>query len=216
MFDLPVQFGGVSIGEMTARLGVKIDRKRIDVIKADQSFCDRRLIGSVVLGHADDDPDQTALWEDADHRIEGAFDVKGFRCNSSHIAIGLTLALAEIDVAELAKFSKGSGRLVVGEIEELEKEIELGIRNPPDSETVLLDEKSEWRKMPLDKLFDVAKRPGKQLIAANLKTVGELADYTAGDYRLTDIDGIGEAAATQIEERLMQFWSDNPDIDVPA
>jgi len=38
VLDIPVQFGGVSIGDQTARLGVSIDRKSLNLNAADEAF----------------------------------------------------------------------------------------------------------------------------------------------------------------------------------
>ena len=114
-FNGGVKFGQVSIGHTTARLGVKIDRGVCDVSKADELFCNRRLIGQVVLGNHEDAAGQKKLVE-TDRTVKGVFDVKGFSVNASQIGLGLTFSLADIDISELAHFSAGAGRLLISEI----------------------------------------------------------------------------------------------------
>ena len=46
--------------------------------------------------------------------------------------------------------------------------------------------------------------------AAGIDTVGQLADYSASEKRLTDVAGIGPGKAQAIEDRLLEFWQDNP------
>lgn len=68
-----------------------------------------------------------------------------------------------------------------------------------------------WRETSLDELFDPAKTLRKALAEAGLDTVGQLADYSATEKRLTDIPGIGPGKAQEIEDRMMSFWEDNQD-----
>jgi hypothetical protein len=108
--DLPVSYSGVSIGKQTARMGITVARDELNVIAASETLCNRRLNGRVLLGD-----DEGALFEKS-LEVKGVFDVKGFRCTSDVIGAGLTFQLNDVDVATLAKFSKGSGRLVVDEV----------------------------------------------------------------------------------------------------
>lgn len=65
----------------------------------------------------------------------------------------------------------------------------------------------DWRKEPIS----VLKLPGKieeQLAEKNIKTIGDLADWTKDGYKkLTDVPGIGTGKAEKIEEALTQFWA---------
>lgn len=117
--NIGVDFGGVSFGDKTARLGVTIDREKIELDRADELFCDRRLTGTVILGHTEDDPTQKDLIADAAHTVSGTFDVKGFSCKPSNLTIGLTFGRLEVDPGELSLFAKKSGRLVVTASEEI-------------------------------------------------------------------------------------------------
>lgn len=210
VIDIVVSFGGVSIGEKTARLGVNCDREVLDIDRADEAFCDRRLSGSVVLGHTADAPGQAVLFDDTDHVVRGVFDVKGFRVSSAKIGTGLTFSLNDIDVAELAKFSSGTGRLLVDEIADIPEDEEKAIaQHVPGT----LRSEGPWRDVSLDTLFDPKQVIRKSLAAANINTVGELADYTASDQRLTDIEGIGETKAAAIEDRMVDFFADNPNAE---
>ena len=68
-FNGGVSYGGVSIGETTARLGVKIDRGVVDLLRADDMFCNHRLTGYVVLGRKSDGDGQQTITEDIDHKV---------------------------------------------------------------------------------------------------------------------------------------------------
>lgn len=50
---------------------------------------------------------------------------------------------------------------------------------------------------------------------AGVRTIGALADWNRESNRLTDIPGIGQAKATEIEEVMDQFWADWQKRDVP-
>lgn len=204
--DIPVTFGGVSIGEKTARIGISVHRDWLGLEQADKLFCERRLSGAVALGHADDAAGQAKLWDDADHQISTSFDIKGFRVLSESLGTGLTMNLSEIDISELAKFSKGVGRLAVYEVTDIPQEE----KDRPDHVPGTLKADGPWAAVNLDTLFDPSKRIRKALSDAGLNTVGQLADYSASERRLGDIKGIGEAAAQEIEDRLLDFYADNP------
>lgn len=209
VLDVLVQFGGVSIGQATARLGVRIDRGSIELPQADDCFCGRRLTGEVILGQRDDMPGQTKMF-DADHTVSGVFDVKRIGVDPDTISTGLVFNLADVDIAELAKFSKGAGRLVIFEVSELpddaaeEEHGEEFASAPPST----LRAAGPWRDHPLDAMFAGAIL--KSLKKAGIETVGALADYSASERRLTDIEGIGPGKAANIEERMLGFWSSNP------
>ncbi len=117
--EVAVQFGGLSIGDQTARLGVRIARAFVDVEKADAVFVGKRLEVVVQLGAAD--ADQMKLF-DVELEVVGSVDVKRIGVAPDSISAGLTFNLASIDVATLARFSKGVGRLKVLTVSELPSE----------------------------------------------------------------------------------------------
>jgi len=111
VLDLPVEFGGVSFGDQTARLGVVVSRDRLNLDAADESLCNHRLNGRVAIGGFDDAPGQGTF--EFDSVVEGMFDVKTFGVSSKAISFGLTFGLNDIDRGDLAEFAKTKGRLQV-------------------------------------------------------------------------------------------------------
>jgi hypothetical protein len=206
VLDVPVQFGGVSIGESTARLGVKINRDVLNIVAADEVFCGHRLSGRVLLGQHDDAAGQMKLIEDVDVAVNATFDCKRLGVSAMEYGIGLTFSLSDIDISELARFSKGSGRLTVDTVAELPDDDDDDANDHVPG--TLKASEAEWAKVPLDTLFDGALL--KSLKKAGLNTVGGLSEYTASDRRLTDIEGIGPGKAELIENTMLNFWSDNP------
>ena len=150
VLDIPVEFGGVSIGDATARLGIRIDRSVCNVNTADDVFCGHRLSGSVVLGANGDSAGQKKIVDDLDHQVSGVFDVKRFGANQKQITTGLTFSLADVDIQELAKFSKGSGRLIVNDVSELPEEEsseEEADEDEDDDDRPILS--GDWKASPL-------------------------------------------------------------------
>jgi hypothetical protein len=210
LLKLPVDYGGVSIGQGTARVGLRIAREKCDLVAADAFFVGKRLDVRISLGRRDDSAGQGQMFEH-DYILEGAADVKRIGANVAHITTGLTFSTESIDVETLCRFAKGSGYLEVVGVEELpdaaDEDDEPEFRGTPST----LRATGPWRNVQLDTLFDGGIL--KALKKAGLDTVGALSDFTASDRRLTDIDGIGPGKAGNIEERLMKFWEANPGAD---
>lgn len=118
--NIKVDFGSVSLGDQTARLGLSVERGVLTIDAADEALCGKRLIGTVVCHPVSDDATQTYLVEGFQHKVRGAFDVKGFRVSPNLIAAGLTFQKGSINVEELSNFAKQSGRLIIDKIEQLE------------------------------------------------------------------------------------------------
>lgn len=116
--SIPVEFGGVGVGQGVARIGIKVSRSSLSLDSADELFTNRRLTGVVTL--AKDDPKQGKLIADADHEIHGTFDIKGFRVGAETLAAGLSFSTRDIDLRELGFFAKAKGRVDVEVIDELE------------------------------------------------------------------------------------------------
>ena len=126
--NLLVDFLGVSIGDGTGRVGVKISRNQLSLGKADRTLCGRRLTGKITLVTNGEDVDQALLFEGARQEVNATFDVKRFGVAPDWISCGLTFPLLEIDCRELAAFAKKQGRLIVDEIELIPS------RHPDDDE----------------------------------------------------------------------------------
>lgn len=114
VLDVPVEFGGLSIGDVTARIGVRIDREHMNIVAADECFTGKRL--SVVVSLGSSDPEQRELFKGRTFEVTGSVDVKRLGVTSDQFSAGLTFNLESIDVATIAKFSKGKGRLKVFEV----------------------------------------------------------------------------------------------------
>lgn len=119
-----VEFGNVSVGDSTARLGVKIPREAIPLQEADRIFCGKRLWGTVSLGEPGD-ADQSRLPTMEDNvplSIEDAFDTKQLSVKPNEYSVGLTFNIKSIDIAELCQFAKKSGSVSIVSVKELDHE----------------------------------------------------------------------------------------------
>ena len=209
VLDIPVEFGGVSIGEATARLGIRANRSVLNINSADEVLCGHRLTGRVVLGGEDDEAGQGRLVDDMDHMVSAVFDCKRIGVNPTQISAGLTFNLADVDIKELARFSKGAGRLVVEAVSELPEDADDGDDDISLQAPSTLKVSGPLRDVQLDTLFHGALL--KSLKKGGLTTVGQLADFTASNKRLTDISGIGPEKAEKIQNQMVEFWRQNPE-----
>lgn len=76
-----------------------------------------------------------------------------------------------------------------------------------------------WRDETITSLvhrYGFSEKTADLLDEAGIRTIGSLADWNRERNRLTDIPGIGQAKATEIEEIMDQFWSDQANRDVTA
>lgn len=116
--DLPVDFGGISYGDETARLSCRAARDSISLDDADANLCGKRLELELVAMPAGSLPGQQQL-PDMDEKLKGIADVKRFGVGVDEISFGLTFALSSIDKNQLLEFRKRSGRIVITHVEVL-------------------------------------------------------------------------------------------------
>ncbi|GAB4136632.1 MAG: hypothetical protein Kow0040_22840 [Thermogutta sp.] len=68
----------------------------------------------------------------------------------------------------------------------------------------------DWESTPIERLA-LGPAIDSALHEYGVYTIGLIADWTAADRRLTDINGIGEAEAERIEQALDIFWKERND-----
>lgn len=113
--NIPVSFGGVSVGAEQARIGCKVERNALVLGKADYFLCESRCNVQITVDPeaAGDAPGQQKLpGADEETKLGGTADIKGFNVRSGSIGFGLTFALTEIDAGNLSHFAGKSGRLI--------------------------------------------------------------------------------------------------------
>ena len=213
--EIPVEFGNVNIGDETVKISLKIDREKIDLDQADNVFCGRRLTGSVQKGGYDDGDRQSKLFQ-TDINVQGTFDIHRFGVTPKAFTTGLTFKKGEIEVGEISGLAKGKGRLLIDDCIDIPHNVaEPEDDKPETNQTLPGTFKSDlpWKKVSLDTLFKGGLL--KSLKEAGLDTVGALYEYQQPDKngnvkQLRDIPGLGPQKVTQVEDRMLEFWRDNP------
>jgi hypothetical protein len=120
--EVAVTFKGVSVGKGTGRISFSVDRNNMDIEKAEQFFCGRRLTGFLVaVRPKDEDPDQQVMFDES-HKLEGSFDLKQFACKPQEFTSSASFVLSEITFADLEFFSNRCGQLRVVSNDELDHE----------------------------------------------------------------------------------------------
>jgi hypothetical protein len=235
VLELPVDFSQVSIGDGTARVGVKVSRDKLKIRVADKQVCGRRLIGQIRVCPKDEDSKQTQMFDDKHHQLSGAFDVKSITITPKALSFGLTFALEGLEISELAHFAKKAGKLVVNEVQAIpekskgdggdsgdETEDDAGDEGEGDSDdSAPVDETTNdtdpdgWRKLPIAMLKLKSTRHQNAFTAAckkkRLKTLGGLAEFIAKNSTWWDKDlGIGPVCAEEYRDADLEFWKTHP------
>lgn len=66
----------------------------------------------------------------------------------------------------------------------------------------------DWNAVTLDEL-GITGKIAENLTNANLKTLGDIANYTRS-YAITDVNGIGPQKAEKVQAALDAWWKDHP------
>lgn len=206
--DVQCEFGNLSVGDQTARLGVKIDRQILESLDmADTMFGGVRLDGEIKLnGSAQQTLD--GMEPEPVPEVSAVFDSKGFRVSDKSISLGLTFALSGLEIGVLQKFVKRFGRLTVDHqclLSDLEpEERDEHIDDLPNQTRIRYED--DPGKEPLESM---GLKPGqiKNLNAAGISTVSELESAMSGNAEFwhRDISGIGQAAADDISEKQLAY-----------
>lgn len=131
--ELPVTYGGLSVGDKTCRIGMSISRGNYTVSKADKQLCERRLTVELLCRSNGAPADQGSLpGMDNDRKIKAIGDVKGYSVSGKAISFGITFVLSGVNVEELSHFPKRDGRVTV-----------FGIEDIPDGDNTAEDETEE-------------------------------------------------------------------------
>lgn len=213
VLDVAVEFSGISIGQSTVRIGAKFNREHLDIDRADEAFCERRLVGAIQKGGSDDAGGQSTFIPDVHERIEGAFDVKGFSVKEKTISAGFTFSLKDVDIERLSHFANKIGRIIVNEINLIpqdapayddEEESEVEAEADPS-----LAVEGDPMKTKITELFEG--RDLKALQAGGVKTVADFVRLNKDEFWIDNLPGCGPVMKERIADRMVQYWSMNPE-----
>ncbi|HVK07665.1 MAG TPA: hypothetical protein VM597_02695 [Gemmataceae bacterium] len=119
LYEIPVAYGNVNVGDLTARLAVHIDRKQMTLGQADK-LCGKRLVGRITAQAGNDNPEQDALpGAESETEMAGVFDVKSMGFNPKSLSTGLSFSIASIDLPTLCTFAKRAGKMFVEAVEDI-------------------------------------------------------------------------------------------------
>jgi len=86
----------------------------------------------------------------------------------------------------------------------------------PESETGPEPDPDAWRAVPLASLKGIPARTLKALAESRIETIGDVARLGEKGLSLTDVKGIGEAAAEKINAALEEFWRERGEAEAQA
>lgn len=120
--NLGCDFGGVSKGKDSIRIGIKLSRDLISLPQADEALCGMRITGRLQRGGKSDAPSQQPLpgMGEEEPFIEGTFDVKRFGVSPDDITFGATFGvhgLSRDNREALLDLANQSGRMLVTGVE---------------------------------------------------------------------------------------------------
>lgn len=118
--NVGVKFGGISLGDMTATLGVVVDRERLKLAQADRLLCQKLVDVKIQIGGSDDGSEQKEFIERP--AIEASCETKKLSTSAKAVGTGLIFSTNEVDLDDLIDFRKQTGRLVVYESKPMQKE----------------------------------------------------------------------------------------------
>ena len=110
--DIPVKWGGLSVGKKTARLGFVVARGKADNDVLNAHFVDSRLEVTMILDalSESDEPGQKSF-TDPEAEVNTVADAKGYRTNMGEYSSALTFARDDVDLEALLDFAERGGRL---------------------------------------------------------------------------------------------------------
>jgi len=122
---LPVHFGGVSIGEDTAAIGITLTHEDLaikspdtpPVLRAYELLCTRRLKVILTLGRRDEGETQGKLLE-TDITINGTCDTNSLGVTTKSLGSRLSFALSEVNASDIAQFAKRDGFMTIASLME--------------------------------------------------------------------------------------------------
>jgi len=213
MAKIRVAFGGVSIGEATAKVSFAAERPGFTPEDAEQFLCGKRLMGRLVVTSVDVSVDQQQLpGIEVNHEIAATFDCKGYRATPKKITSGAVLNLDSINIESLGHFAKKSGFVIVESAEDAPtSEEESGEGDDHDdsllqSEGVEIPTDGNWRKTPIGKI-GLAAGDAKKLVSCDILTAGELLGRIEryGTTWHHETPGIGDVSRQRIEDGFNSF-----------
>jgi hypothetical protein len=229
-FSVDVEFGNVSNGDETARVGIKIDRDEIELDDCETYFCGRRVEAELYAritsqqsleGMESDQPTEVM--------IRAQFDINGYRVSPKAVTAGLTVPLNVVDRSMFGWLARRNGTLRCTHVADLDKD------DQRDNQSAF-DEESTSDSLSGQKTFGTAavaaerKRAGQDeagresikklgmtkgltanVEAAGCKTIADLEEFIrTNEWWHRNIKGVGEEKVNIILDSLMVYRQQHP------
>jgi hypothetical protein len=213
VLELPVRFGGVTF-DSSASVQLVFDKADLSPAKCEKLFCARRLdVKAKAARDGEDSGQQHFEGMDAVSEVEGSADAHSYSSTSEAWKTRLYFNLNDVDIELFFALRKKSGRLLirgVGEIPEEEQNDDSGEHDEAPGQRKLA---VAWRALAIEELQDHGLRPNmaRDLVAAGIKTLGDLAAFTAQGTTLDRIKGIGPKAAATIQDAAERYHRAHPE-----
>ena len=111
ILEVNVQFGGVSFGDQTARLGISFDEDLFSSKSAEEFLVGSRLKIVAVPGSQDSTSFRQKELVESGKRLESEVDCKGYSRGMHGFKAGLTFNVSSVDESILVHLRKKAGRL---------------------------------------------------------------------------------------------------------
>lgn len=108
----PVEFGGVSFGKQTARIGVKILRDKFGIADAETFLCGSRLKVKIAANPRDELPGQNHLF-DASETLEAEVDCKHYSAKPDDFSAAFTFNKSSVSAEALTKIGNRPGVILM-------------------------------------------------------------------------------------------------------
>ena len=196
---LPAEFGGVSFGDETARVGVRVAREKLALEDADHLLCGKRIDCRIVVQPKDDDQAQQYSVDGLKFEIDGSADVTQVSFSPKLIKFGLTFCLEAINRGELSEFAKRQGRLEINTTAAIPAKTGRHKAGTPATD------ETNWRDRNISELSGVTGHDMDLLKEAGITTFGQLCDVKQRDGSFRTIKGVGAAVDARILEGFLAW-----------
>ena len=132
ILEVNVQFGGISFGDQTARLGISFDRGDFKVCSAEKFMVGARLRIVAIPGVRDATAFRQLELMDAGKRVQADVDCKQYTGGSHAFKSGLTFNVSSVDQTALLALRKKQGRISLERIGSCDDEDEDDDEMDPD------------------------------------------------------------------------------------
>lgn len=160
-FDIGCEFGGVTYGKNTVRVGVKIERGDVPMSRWEERLCDKRVECILRLGHKDEAAGQSALVDDDPVEVAGVVDIKTISLSGGVVSFGATFAKDDADEQDATRLACRPGRFIATKVGSIPEKTKTKKTKYGDCQPQLFDDHPDTGPRPRKAAmpFDTSTRP---------------------------------------------------------